>query len=139
MSPIYFLSLRGVHFDESGYAAPVALLLLMVSAVMATTLLSIAIGVSSRVSQRADVLAAYDLARAGIEAEISRLATDRSPTGLNGTLARGSYHVTVVGGGGGASAPVIESEGLTIRGGKAVVWAAVDLTTMSVTTWREMP
>lgn len=138
MSPIYFLSLRGVHFDESGYAVPVALLLLMVSAVMATTLLSIAIGVSSRISQRADVLAAYDLARAGIEAEISRLATDHPPTGLNGTLTGGSYHVTVVGGGA-TSTPVIESEGLTIRGGKAVVWAAVDLTTLSVTTWREMP
>lgn len=138
MSAIYCSFLRGVHFDESGYAAPVALLLLIVSAVMATTLLTIAIGVSSRVSQRVDILTAYDLARAGAAAEISRLANGQPPASLDGTLRGGSYRATVVSGTG-TNTPVIQSEGLTTRGGAATVWVTVNLTTSSVVAWREMP
>ncbi len=105
---------------------------------MAATLLSIAVGVSERVHRRADILTAYDLARAGVEAEIARLAARRSAGPLQGTLAAGSYQAAVVSGAG-TSTPVIESKGLTRQGGKTTLWAAVDVASQSVVAWRETP
>ena len=110
----------------------------MVSAIMAATLLSMAVGLSERVHRRADILTAYDLARAGVEAEIARLAARRPPDPLHGTLAGGSYQASVVSGAG-TSTPVIESKGLTLQGGKATLWAAVDMANQSVIAWRETP
>ena len=110
----------------------------MVSAIMAATLLSMAVGLSERVHRRADILTAHDLARAGVEAEIARLAARRPPDPLHGTLAGGSYQASVVSGAG-TSTPVIESKGLTLQGGKATLWAAVDMANQSVIAWRETP
>lgn len=96
------------------------------------------IGVMQRQSAREDILAAYNLAHAGMESEMAALFSGGSTMLQSVPGYGGNYSATIIGS---SQGPVVEiqTQGITADGASSSITANVNTVTHSVLSWSSMP
>lgn len=123
--------------DEGGFALPLTLIILNVTAIFVFAGLWVSNALWQRVDMRIDALRARNLAHAGVALETSELLSGNDPSAVNYQNSDGSCQVTCVKTS--SSTYTLNANAVTATGAHSTATVLVDLGTNKVTNWTQSP
>ncbi len=130
--------LQKVKHEQSGFALPVAMLLLTVVTVMVSAVLYIVTSTSERVFRAMDTVRAADIAHAGFSNELA-LVRYGQVANLNQVGFDGGFFTVTQSVGKEPNTLNIHVLGMTTYGGRSSIYAVVQSPSGAVVSWRQSP